>query len=227
MWAAALLIVQIIFTYGYMAEYNLETYETKTSKNYNYSLLFYFTFYGGPKQFAEFQPWKLRNNYESGQRQTQLSFELRTKLNNSFLMYLDDKQSNFIALNIKYGYLQLRFRFGQSISVLPGDIIVDDNKWHHVQLIRNPSSITVAVDGSPRTGWIRQKLRSDRFEPHAGIFFGGLPTDVRLQELALPSIATRPRFVGEIRKAKMNEEKLICVKKHGVVIQTKAHFCFR
>lgn len=226
MWFVALILLQFLAVKTLHVKNITGSYEVASGEAQSVSkLLISYKFYGIHGQYAAFRPWILPATQDVGNNQIQLSFEFRTRVENSFLMYLDDRSTSFVALTIKGGYLQLRFTFSETRGILRSDAAVNDHEWHLLKLVYNPVFVTLVVDKTFQTSWMRQIQNSRKFVQRSKTFFGGLPSDIRLQQLALPSTLVQTPFVGEIQNVTANGEKLICLRKHGIRVKQIKHPC--
>ena len=167
-----------------------------------------YRFTGADGQYVKFRNWVANTNgpLKTGE-ETSLSFEFRTKQADSFLLYLDDGGTrDFIAATLVGGVICVRFKFGlpASATIRLGTQL-NDNNWHNVTLRRRKYSMTLVVDQQSTTRAVRASVNGD-FIPRSMTYFGGLPNDYKLQSLSLPSIFFKSKFIGQIRRIRMNKK---------------------
>ncbi|XP_078674033.1 neurexin-1-like isoform X2 [Branchiostoma floridae x Branchiostoma belcheri] len=142
-----------------------------------------------------------------------LSFEFRTTQDRALLMYMDDGgKHDFIELILLDGKLRLRNKIEDDNPVkidLDTGSKLNDNQWHSVEIVRNNKMTTLSVDGKTKTGTSDGK--KNILVSESDVFFGGIPLEVDLNDLSLPSSMFEPRFTGSIRNIRFgnDEPKLI------------------
>ncbi|CAH1263754.1 NRXN2 [Branchiostoma lanceolatum] len=152
------------------------------------------------------------SNWNASSKGT-LSFEFRTTQDRALLMYMDDGgQHDFIELILLDGKLRLRNKIEDDNPVkidLDTGSKLNDNQWHSVEIVRNYKMTTLSVDGKTKTGTSDGKKNT--LVSESDVFFGGIPLEVDLNDLSLPSAMFEPRFTGSIRNIRFgnDEPKLI------------------
>ena len=158
----------------------------------------YFTLNGQQGSFAKFPAWKPCLNGS-------FSFQFRTEHQNALLVYLDHGNFKFFELKLVGGNLRLRVNFAEGTVIVRAGEMLDDGKWHKVEVRQENQRSVLIVDDEMQSRTAPDKA-SDLVETLSDakifMYFGGLPKefDNRLLLLALPSVVFEPRFEGSIRK---------------------------
>jgi len=141
-----------------------------------------------------------------------LRFDFETRRASCLLLYADDGGGReFVAVRLVRGTARLRLGgAGQApgpSSPSPGRALtvgsgLDDGRTHSVRVDLAPQLATLAVDRASQTLPLDLPPRSAATE-FAPVYVGGLPAEFRsgqrLDELAAPSAAFEPAFVGSVR----------------------------
>lgn len=157
-------------------------------------------FDGSSSSYAKYSSWVPCNNGT-------VSFEFKTQNPNSLLLYTDSGgTADYYQLKLVNGemYLQFKFKSNKNPGMLSAGHNLNDNKWHMVDIIRDGRYTTLKVDDVSYTrenikhnpnSWDTQTSRENY------VFIGGLPIDynVKLSELALPSVVFEPHFQGSVQ----------------------------
>ena len=182
-----------------------------------------YRFTGSKSQFLKFRSWyKLADSLSS----VKLSFDFRTKMSNSMLMYMDDGgNTDFIAITLVKGTVELRFKFGRPASeVVRVGANLNNHRWHRLSLLKDMFSLTVNVDDVAVTETITGTGRAN-FLPQSCTYFGGLPKTYRLQSLSLSSIYDKPKFNGDMQRITMNNRVVPHIERIGVKEETPNRPC--
>ncbi|XP_029633411.1 neurexin-4 [Octopus sinensis] len=135
-----------------------------------------------------------------------LRIHFRTSKPDGVLFYTNGDQGDYLAIELKRGYLYLHIDLGSTqmsrgASTLVGGSMLDDHQWHDVILQRKKKKITLIVD---RLETI-EDANGDffRLDIDSKLFVGGLPTFTK------PGITVRHNFYGCIENVVFNNLRLI------------------
>ncbi|XP_029585235.1 neurexin 3a isoform X5 [Salmo trutta] len=154
-------------------------------------------FTGAPGQWARYLRW-------DASTRSDLSFQFKTDVSTALLLYFDDSgYCDFLQLMVVEGKLQLRFSIDCAETAVVSDKRVNDSSWHFATLSRYGLRTVLGLDGQVKadevrpTGGSRQhmKIVSD-------LFLGGVPLDIRMSALTLPTARDAPPFRGTISDLK-------------------------
>merc|ERR1719414_713682 len=81
------------------------------------------------------------------ERHLSVSLGIKTLYSTQTIMYASGR-IDYSILEVHNGHLRYRFNFGSGEgTVTVSDVIVNDGKWHEVELKRHGNSATLTVDG--------------------------------------------------------------------------------
>uniref|UniRef100_A0A3P9JDP5 Neurexin-3b n=1 Tax=Oryzias latipes TaxID=8090 RepID=A0A3P9JDP5_ORYLA len=147
-------------------------------------------FPGSKGQWARYQRWDASSTSD-------LTFQFKTSASEGLLLYFDDGgYCDFLLLTLSEGKLQLRVSIDCAETTITSAKMVNDSRWHFAAINRENLRTGLAVDGQTRMGEVRpqrhfMKIVSD-------LFLGGLPEDIRMSAITLPSVCELPAFRGVI-----------------------------
>uniref|UniRef100_A0A3P9MJP3 Neurexin-3b n=1 Tax=Oryzias latipes TaxID=8090 RepID=A0A3P9MJP3_ORYLA len=147
-------------------------------------------FPGSKGQWARYQRWDASSTSD-------LTFQFKTSASEGLLLYFDDGgYCDFLLLTLSEGKLQLRVSIDCAETTITSAKMVNDSRWHFAAINRENLRTGLAVDGQTRMGEVRpqrhfMKIVSD-------LFLGGLPEDIRVSAITLPSVCELPAFRGVI-----------------------------
>uniref|UniRef100_A0A6Q2YQ95 Neurexin 3a n=1 Tax=Esox lucius TaxID=8010 RepID=A0A6Q2YQ95_ESOLU len=154
-------------------------------------------FTGASGQWARYLRW-------DASVRSDLSFQFKTDVSTALLLYFDDGgYCDFLQLMVVEGKLQLRFSIDCAETAVVSDKLINDSSWHFATLSRNGLRTVLGLDGQTKgdevrpTGGSRQhmKIVSD-------LFLGGVPRDIRVSALTLPTVRDALPFRGTISDLK-------------------------
>ena len=165
-----------------------------------FSFCLSFDFDGSARTYAKYSSWVPCTNGS-------VSFQFKTQNPNSLLLYTDSGgTADYYQLKLVNGrmYLQFKFKSNKNPGMLSAGQNLNDNKWHMVDIIRDGSLTTLKVDD---VAYTRQNKMYNPDPSHSQtstdnyVFIGGLPLEynVKLSELALPSVIFEPHFKGSLQ----------------------------
>lgn len=136
----------------------------------------------------------------------QLRIHFKTNKPNGILFYTDGNQGDYLALELKRGYLYLHVDLGSTRLVrggttLVGGSMLDDHQWHDVLVRRKGKNIILTVDRLETVG----EAAGDffRLDLDSKLFVGGIPTFTK------PGVTVRYNFYGCIENAQFNGVEII------------------
>uniref|UniRef100_A0A3B3CQK7 Neurexin 3b n=1 Tax=Oryzias melastigma TaxID=30732 RepID=A0A3B3CQK7_ORYME len=147
-------------------------------------------FPGSKGQWARYQRWDASSTSD-------LTFQFKTSASEGLLLYFDDGgYCDFLLLTLSEGKLQLHVSIDCAETTITSAKMVNDSRWHFAAINRENLRTGLAVDGQIKTGEVRpqrhfMKIVSD-------LFLGGLPEDIRISAITLPSVCELPAFRGVI-----------------------------
>uniref|UniRef100_A0A915D4Y4 Neurexin n=1 Tax=Ditylenchus dipsaci TaxID=166011 RepID=A0A915D4Y4_9BILA len=161
---------------------------------------------GGANSFARYPKWA--QTFEN-----QLNFEFKTKVGDAILLYTDDGaiHSNFYAISIVDGRLQLDFRLGDEsqddlvkrpvMQIRVQDVAVNDNRWHKFVLFQAWENVKVQVDDTVVFKILNQRsFAFGNLRTNSDVFVGGLPKDLHhLSAMSSPLRRHSKHFAGSIK----------------------------
>ncbi|XP_013773558.1 pikachurin-like [Limulus polyphemus] len=107
-----------------------------------------------------------------------IQFRLRAYSPDALVMWAGDEEmsssSDFLALGIKDGYLQLRYNLGSGeVLISHNNSRIDDGKWHSVRALRNEQEGSLVIDDSPtEMGASAGSLK--QLNVNNGLYLGGM-----------------------------------------------------
>lgn len=118
-------------------------------------------------------------------RDGSISFDLRTREKTALLFYNAGNQptSDFIAVELVHGKVQLTVNKGSGEAVLMHESEVGDGNWHQVELVLELTFIRITVDRERREA--KTNFGVNRFlDLHGYLFVGGVSLQHRAQAIA-------------------------------------------
>ncbi|XP_056437899.1 neurexin-3b-like [Gadus chalcogrammus] len=149
-------------------------------------------FTGAEGQWARYMRWDASSRSD-------LTFQFKTSAPDGLVLYFDDGgYCDFLLLAVAAGRLQLHFSIDCAETTVTSDKAVNDSRWHFVAVGRDNLRTALTLDGVTKADEVRpqrhfMKIVSD-------LFLGGLPGDIRMSALTLPSVGQLPPFRGIIRE---------------------------
>ena len=135
-----------------------------------------------PTSYAKYKEWTTPSRGE-------LTLFFRTNRADGLLLYKDEMNFECLEVSLTGGTVRLRlamFKCRRKIAHVWGNF--SDSKWHRVRIGFNNEKTDITVDETWRAS-INCLGRAPRgfTKLTGGMFIGGLPTNIDLQQLALPS----------------------------------------
>uniref|UniRef100_A0A671SS28 Neurexin-3a n=1 Tax=Sinocyclocheilus anshuiensis TaxID=1608454 RepID=A0A671SS28_9TELE len=165
-------------------------------------------FTGSQGQWARYLRW-------DASTRSDLSFQFKTDVPTALILYFDDGGfCDFLQLMVVEGKLQLQFSIDCAETTVVLDKQVNDSSWHSATLSRYNLRTVLVLDGVSKSSEVwpqRQymKIVSD-------LFLGGIPEDIRISVLTLPTVKDLPAFKGIIRELKYNNKEPILLSSQRV-----------
>uniref|UniRef100_A0A8C5F8W3 Neurexin 3b n=1 Tax=Gadus morhua TaxID=8049 RepID=A0A8C5F8W3_GADMO len=159
---------------------------------YNSGLLGALEFTGAEGQWARYMRWDASSRSD-------LTFQFKTSAPDGLVLYFDDGgYCDFLLLAVAAGRLRLHFSIDCAETTVTSDKAVNDSRWHFVAVGRDNLRTALTLDGVTKADEVRpqrhfMKIVSD-------LFLGGLPGDIRMSAITLPSVGQLPPFRGIIRE---------------------------
>jgi len=160
---------------------------------------------GSPNSHARFPTWIPRcPSTTSGSNWTAtLSFDFETRRASCLVLYADNGHE-FVVIHLVRGTSRLRLDGGRTLTVGSG---LNDGRTHSVELSLTAHLATLTVDRSSQHFTLvppsPSPVSSSASTGDFSVFVGGLPVEFRsgqrLEQLAAPSVAFEPTFVGSVR----------------------------
>ncbi|XP_026366483.1 chondroitin sulfate proteoglycan 4-like isoform X2 [Ursus arctos] len=156
------------------------------------------------RSYVTFPEWRVR-------REGLLEFALQTGTQQALLLFQSGREGNFVALEIVNGLLKAHVRRSKSNTQLSSFSLVNDNKWHIIQLKFTGRYLDLMVDEQGERTLL--PLQSKPFVSEGPLFVGGLDNrkgeEVKKLELAsVPRKSARGiSFKGCLRGLEANSEK--------------------
>uniref|UniRef100_A0A3Q2ZN71 Neurexin 3b n=1 Tax=Kryptolebias marmoratus TaxID=37003 RepID=A0A3Q2ZN71_KRYMA len=147
-------------------------------------------FTGSEGQWARYLRWDASSKSD-------LTFQFKTSESEGLLLYFDDGgYCDFLLLTVSEGRLQLRVSIDCAETTIASDKMVNDSRWHFAAVNRQNLWTGLAVDGQTKTGEVRPQRQFMKIV--SDLFLGGLPGDIRMSAITLPSVRELPPFKGVI-----------------------------
>ncbi|XP_062067882.1 chondroitin sulfate proteoglycan 4-like [Lepus europaeus] len=156
------------------------------------------------RSYVTFPEWKV-------QREGLLEFALQSGTQQALLLFQSGREGDFVALEIHEGLLKAHVGRGTSKAQLSSSCVVNDNKWHVIQLKFMGRYLDLMVDKQGERTLL--PLQSKPFVSEGPLFLGGLDNRMR-EEAKRLELASIPRksargisFKGCLRGLEINSEK--------------------
>nr|XP_051709429.1 chondroitin sulfate proteoglycan 4 isoform X2 [Oryctolagus cuniculus] len=156
------------------------------------------------RSYVTFTEWKV-------QRKGLLEFALQSGTQQALLLFQSGREGDFVALEIHEGLLKAHVGRGTSKAQLSSSCVVNDNKWHVIQLKFMGRYLDLIVDKQGERTLL--PLQSKPFVSEGPLFLGGLDNRMR-EEAKRLELASVPRksargisFKGCLRGLEVNSEK--------------------
>jgi len=152
---------------------------------------------GSPDSHARFPAWMRRcaSTTSGSNWTTTLSFDFETRRASCLVLYADD-DLQFVEVRLVRGTAMLRVSAGRPLTAGSG---LDDGRTHSVVVTLSHQKATLTVDRSSQSLPVVTPATPANFS----VYVGGLPVQFRsgrhLEQLAAPSVAFQPSFVGSVR----------------------------
>uniref|UniRef100_A0A6Q2XBM8 Neurexin-3b n=1 Tax=Esox lucius TaxID=8010 RepID=A0A6Q2XBM8_ESOLU len=147
-------------------------------------------FTGSEGQWARYLRW-------DASTRSDLNFQFKTAVSDALILYFDDGgYCDFLLLEVTGGKLQLRFSVDCAETAVTSEKPVDDSRWHFVTVSRHNLRTGLALDGQARVGEVRPQRQFMKIV--SDLFLGGVPGDVRISAITLPTVRELPPFKGII-----------------------------
>jgi len=159
---------------------------------------------GSPNSHARFPAWMRRcpSTASSTNWTATLSFDFETQRASCLVLYADNGQE-FVEMRLMRGTAMLRLGAGRALSAGSG---LNDGRTHSVVIDLTDQLATFTVDRASQSVSLTSPSRPSvpsTAPADFSVYVGGLPADFRsgqrLEQLAAPSAAFEPAFVGSVR----------------------------
>ncbi|XP_076815569.1 neurexin-1-like isoform X3 [Clavelina lepadiformis] len=185
-----------------------------------------YIFYGTADQYIKFNPW-VPSHSES--KPTLLHFKIRTRATDALLFYTQDRWNNFIYIALDKGSIRVRFKYpGQNEpEPLSSAVLVNDDKWHSVNVKRNQTSLSLTVEDNEQFRTIGGG-QVTKLVPVDATYVGGFPSSVTAISLALPGAfyqSNLQKFIGSLRDIRMNGHRVFPRQKEDIEIEDPSEPC--
>uniref|UniRef100_A0A672QB78 Neurexin-3a-like n=1 Tax=Sinocyclocheilus grahami TaxID=75366 RepID=A0A672QB78_SINGR len=165
-------------------------------------------FTGSQGQWARYLRW-------DASTRSDLSFQFKTDVSTALILYFDDGGfCDFLQLMVVEGKLQLQFGIDCAESTVVSDKRVNDSSWHSATLSRYNLRTVLVLDGLSKSGEVRPQRQYMKIV--SDLFLGGVPQDIRISVLTLPTVKDLPPFKGIIRELKYNNKEPILLSSQRV-----------
>jgi leucine-rich repeat transmembrane neuronal protein 1/2 len=149
-------------------------------------------FLGTSGQWARYLRWDASTRGD-------LSLRFKTGASEALLLYFDDGgYCDYLQLAVAEGRLRLRFSIDCAETAVVSDRRVDDGRWHLAALSRLNLRTALVLDGQAKADEVRPQRQYMKIV--SDLFLGGLPGDIRMSAITLPSVGQLPPFRGIIRE---------------------------
>ncbi|XP_028296014.1 neurexin 3b isoform X14 [Gouania willdenowi] len=147
-------------------------------------------FTGSEGQWARYLRWDASSRSD-------LTFQFKTSQSEGLLIYFDDGgYCDFLLLTVSEGKLQLQVSIDCAETTITSDKLVNDSRWHFAAINRHNLWTGLAVDGQTKSEEVRPQRQFMKIV--SDFFLGGLPGDIRVSAITLPSVREIPPFKGVI-----------------------------
>ncbi|XP_059374699.1 neurexin 3a isoform X9 [Carassius carassius] len=165
-------------------------------------------FTGLQGQWARYLRW-------DASARSDLSFQFKTDVSTALILYFDDGGfCDFLQLMVVEGKLQLQFSIDCAETTVVSDKQVNDSSWHSATLSRYNLRTVMVLDGVSKSGEVRPQRQYMKID--SDLFLGGVPQDIRISVLTLPTVKDLPAFKGIIREMKYNNKEPILLSSQRV-----------
>ncbi|XP_043118538.1 neurexin 3a isoform X28 [Puntigrus tetrazona] len=165
-------------------------------------------FTGSQGQWARYLRW-------DASTRSDLSFQFKTDVSTALILYFDDGGfCDFLQLMVVEGKLQLQFGVDCAETTVVSDKRVNDSSWHSATLSRYNLRTVLVLDGVSKSGEVRPQRQYMKIV--SDLFLGGVPQDIRISVLTLPTVKDLPPFKGIIRELKYNNKEPILLSSQRV-----------
>ncbi|XP_052010066.1 neurexin-3a-like isoform X9 [Xyrauchen texanus] len=156
-------------------------------------------FTGSQGQWARYLRW-------DASTRSDLSFQFKTDVSTALILYFDDGgYCDFLQLMVVEGKLQLQFSIDCAETTIASDKRVNDSSWHFATLSRFNLRTGLGLDGVNKSSEVRPQRQYMKIV--SDLFLGGVPQDIRISVLTLPTVKDLPPFKGIIRELKYNNKE--------------------
>ncbi|XP_067311833.1 neurexin 3a isoform X24 [Pseudorasbora parva] len=165
-------------------------------------------FTGSQGQWARYLRW-------DASTRSDLSFQFKTDVSTALILYFDDGGfCDFLQLMVVEGKLQLQFSIDCAETTVVSDKRVNDSSWHSATLSRFNLRTVLGLDGVSKSGEVRPQRQYMKIV--SDLFLGGVPQDIRISVLTLPTVKDLPPFKGIIRELKYSSKEPILLSSQRV-----------
>ncbi|XP_051578005.1 neurexin-3a isoform X3 [Myxocyprinus asiaticus] len=165
-------------------------------------------FTGSQGQWARYLRW-------DASTRSDLSFQFKTDVSTALILYFDDGgYCDFLQLLVVEGKLQLQFSIDCAETTIVSDKRVNDSSWHSATLSRYNLRTVLGLDGVGKSSEVRPQRQYMKIV--SDLFLGGVPQDIRISVLTLPTVKDLPLFKGIIRELKYNNKEPILLSSQRV-----------
>ncbi|XP_052001492.1 neurexin-3a isoform X3 [Xyrauchen texanus] len=165
-------------------------------------------FTGSQGQWARYIRW-------DASTRSDLSFQFKTDVSTALILYFDDGgYCDFLQLLVVEGKLQLQFSIDCAETTIVSDKRVNDSSWHSATLSRYNLRTVLGLDGVGKSSEVRPQRQYMKIV--SDLFLGGVPQDIRISVLTLPTVKDLPLFKGIIRELKYNNKEPILLSSQRV-----------
>ncbi|RXN08873.1 neurexin-3a-like isoform X2 [Labeo rohita] len=165
-------------------------------------------FTGSQGQWARYLRW-------DASTRSDLSFQFKTDVSTALILYFDDGGfCDFLQLMVVEGKLQLQFSIDCAETTVVSDKRVNDSSWHSATLSRYNLRTVLGLDGASKSGEVRPQRQYMKIV--SDLFLGGVPQDIRISVLTLPTVKDLPPFKGIIRELKYSNKEPILLSSQRV-----------
>ncbi|XP_073682936.1 neurexin 3a isoform X6 [Garra rufa] len=165
-------------------------------------------FTGSQGQWARYLRW-------DASTRSDLSFQFKTDVSTALILYFDDGGfCDFLQLMVVEGKLQLQFSIDCAETTVVSDKRVNDSSWHSATLSRFNLRTVLGLDGASKSAEVRPQRQYMKIV--SDLFLGGVPQDIRISVLTLPTVKDLPPFKGIIRELKYSNKEPILLSSQRV-----------
>lgn len=156
-------------------------------------------FTGSQGQWARYLRW-------DASTRSDLSFQFKTDVSTALILYFDDGgYCDFLQLMVVEGKLQLQFSVDCAETTVVSDKRVNDSSWHSATLSRYNLRTVLGLDGASKSAEVRPQRQYMKIV--SDLFLGGVPQDIRISALTLPTVKDLPPFKGIIRELRYSNKE--------------------